>query len=137
MGHPVIIGKLMEVMNARQGQTLTREQIAGLAGVTPGQVRDGMRSLVERSSGSVQVVVRARAWRMVPDHKASEKAPVASPAVSKPAPAPRAPEPAQKEPETVQKAASMPELLEVLGITRLGGLMARSEDGRLWEAKEL
>ena len=122
MGHPVIVGKLIEVLNARQGQTLTREQIAGLAGVTPDQVRDAMRTLVQRSNGTIEVVTRAHAWRMAPDQ------------VHAPAPT----VPAQVAPKGAKsKSVEMPELLEVLGTTRAGGLMTRSEDGRLWEAKEL
>lgn len=134
MGHPVIVGKLTEVLNARQGHTLTREQIAGLAGVTPEQVRDAMRGLVEKSNGRIEVVVRARAWKMHPDQLEAKKA---SETAQKPAPAPKAPAIVKKATATPPKVEEAPELLEVLGTTRAGGLMARSEDGRLWEAKEL
>lgn len=141
MGYPVIIEKLMDVLNARQGQTLTREQIAGLTGLTIEQVSTGMRSLVERTNGRVEVVLRARSWRMTPDVLASKVASIPRIALSDKhkIPMPKVEPKIEKAatPDVAVVVSTNQLVLTMFGHTTDGSEVGRDAEGQLYGVRKL
>lgn len=133
MGHPVIIEELMNVLNGRQGQTITREQLVRLTGLSPQQVSTGMRSLVGRTNGRIEVVLRARSWRMLPDGTTPKVVTLAAPK-SAPTPAPEV----VKAELAVDALANLPKVtLTLLGKTTDGSEIGRDKNGQLYGVRKL